>query len=77
MVIAEASNMKIPVLCSDHCGAAYHNLRSVHSTNLKKTSTHWAIQALEITNESHINNPASKPYSWKENAQNYLDLYNS
>ena len=77
MVIAEASNMKIPVLCSDHCGAAYHNLRSVHSTNLKKTNTHWAIQALEITNESHINNPASKPYSWKENAQNYLDLYNS
>ena len=77
MVIAEASNMKIPVLCSDLCGAAYHNLRTVHSINLKKPNTHWAIQALKMTNQSHIKHPVSKPYSWKENAQNYLELYNS
>jgi UDP-glucose:(heptosyl)LPS alpha-1,3-glucosyltransferase len=77
MVIAEAANLKIPVLCSDLCGAAFHNLGSVQSINLKRPNNHWALKALEMINESSIKNSSSKSYSWRENAQNYLDLYNS
>ena len=44
MVIAEASSLGIPVLCSNKCGAAFDNLFNVQSLSDEEDTTKWIIR---------------------------------
>ena len=73
MVIAEASSLGIPVLCSNKCGAAFDNLFNVQSLSDEDDTTKWIHQVEKIF--SKVNNIPPSSTSWKRVAESYVQLY--
>jgi glycosyltransferase involved in cell wall biosynthesis len=79
MVIAEASSLGIPVLCSKECGIVHSsNTHNIYSLNENKSHNDWLKYTLEILKkcDAEYNIPC-KPYYWHETSLKMLGVYKS